>query len=290
MRNNPAAQKLQATTYPFVAFLALQPRRGPSSSSQKASLTVLSRHQGPSIPLASGPTSPRVLTTHLTEQLLPRVTPVLGRIRAQVSEREAVLAVAARERERERALRAEQDRAFAESARRDKERIERKMAEERQAKEEERRRSLEEERAREEEAREEEARQRWEDTRMAWRRWGRKTLLPREPRPGEQGRGKTVRVGVRMPDGRRAVRFFGEGDALSAVFVFVDALFIPDGPAYAPQNDPTTPPESVGDATGEAALVRAVEASGRGAAWWGFRLATVYPRREIAWQAGKEGR
>lgn len=123
---------------------------------------------------------------------------------------------------------------------------------------------------------------------MAWRRWGRKTLLPREPRPGEQGRGKTVRVGVRMPDGRRAVRFFGEGDALSAVFVFVDALFIPDGPAYAPQNDPTTPPESVGDATGEAALVRAVEASGRGAAWWGFRLATVYPRREIAWQAGKK--
>lgn len=122
---------------------------------------------------------------------------------------------------------------------------------------------------------------------MAWRRYGRRTLLPREPRPGETGRGKTVRVGVRMPDGRRAVRFFGEEDSLTAVYAFVDTFFIPDGLEYAPAGDPETPPE--GEQLGEQGLLHAMEKVGKkNGEWFGFKLAMAYPRREIHWEAGKK--
>ncbi|GJE94004.1 hypothetical protein PsYK624_101720 [Phanerochaete sordida] len=281
-----AAQKLQATTYPFVAFIALQARRGSSSNSQSPVLTILSRHQGPSIPAATAPTSARTLITHLQEQLLPRVTPYLTRVRAQTLDKETARLVAERERERDRALRAEQDRAFEESARRDVERIERRRAEQRQAEEDARRQAEAEEQAQAQARREEEERAAWAETRMAWRRYGRRMLLPREPRPGESGRGKTVRVGVRMPDGRRAVRFFGEADSLTAVYAFVDTLFIPDDAAHAPARDPAEPP--VGAAPGEQGLLHAMEQAGKkNGEWFGFRLAMAYPRKEIHWEPGK---
>jgi FAS-associated factor 2 len=281
-----AAQKLQATTYPFVAFIALQARRS-SSTSQSPVLTVLSRHQGPSIPSATAPTSARALVTHLQEHLLPRVTPYLTRVRTQATEREAVLAVASRERERERALRAEQDRAFEESARKDRERIERRRAEEREAQEAARRLAAEDQRAQEQARKDDEERARWSEKRMAWRRYGRRVLLPREPRPGEQGRGKTVRVGVRMPDGRRAVRFFGENDSLTAVYAFVDTLFIPDTPEFSPSSDPMSPPE--GEELGEIGLLQAMEkVQKKNGEWFGFKLAMAYPRKEIHWEAGKK--
>ncbi|KAF7356769.1 UBX domain-containing protein [Mycena venus] len=95
-----ASLKLQATTYPFVAFVALQPKRTPrsanSSTSGTPTLTVLSRHQGP----PSGPTSPAALAAHLETQLLPRVSPFLAQLRAA---QHAAFA--------DRALREEQDRA-----------------------------------------------------------------------------------------------------------------------------------------------------------------------------------
>lgn len=283
-----AAQKLQATTYPFVAFIALQARRNNSGSNgpQSPVLTILSRHQGPSIPETTAPTSARALVTHLQEQLLPRVGPYLTRVRSQAAERDAVLAVAARERERERALRTEQDRAFEESARRDREKIERRRAEQEEAEETARRVAEEEQRAEAQAQREEEEKARWSEKRMAWRRYGRKALLPREPRPGEQGRGKTVRVGVRMPDGRRAVRFFGEADSLTAVYAFVDTMFIPETPEFASASDPTSPPE--GEQPGEMGLLHAMEKVGKkNGEWFGFKLAMAYPRKEIHWEAGK---
>ncbi|EKM53069.1 uncharacterized protein PHACADRAFT_259225 [Phanerochaete carnosa HHB-10118-sp] len=282
-----AAQKLQATTYPFVAFIALQARRGSGSgSSQSPVLTILSRHQGSSIPAATAPTSARTLVTHLQEHLLPRVIPYLTRVRAQTLDKEAARAAEAREREHDRALRAEQDRAFEESARRDRERIEKKRAERRQAEEDARQQAEAAQRAEEQARRDEEERAAWAATRMAWRRYGRRALLPREPRPGETGRGKTVRVGVRMPDGRRAVRFFGEMDSLTAVYAFVDTLLIPDAPEYAPVGDPATPPD--GEELGEQGLLRAMEKVGKkNGEWFGFRLAMAYPRKEIHWEAGK---
>ena len=120
---------------------------------------------------------------------------------------------------------------------------------------------------------------------MEWRRWIRRALVMREPRPGEAVRGKTMRVGVRMPDGRRVVRFFGEGDPLSALYAYVDSLFIP--PEFIQDADPPTPPE--GALTGEAALVGAMKKSGRAPEkWWGFKLVLAYPRREIPWEADKK--
>lgn len=198
-----------------------------------------------------------------------------------------MLAVAAKERQRERALRAEQDRAFEESARRDRERIEKKRAAEKEAQEVARRQAEEEQRAQEQAKQAEEEKARWAEKRMAWRRYGRRALLPREPRPGEQGRGKTVRVGVRMPDGRRAVRFFGELDSLTAVYAFVDTMFIPDTKDFAPALDPTSPPE--GEEPGEMGLLHAMEKVGKkNGEWFGFKLAMAYPRKEIHWEAGKK--
>ncbi|KZT70698.1 hypothetical protein DAEQUDRAFT_688992 [Daedalea quercina L-15889] len=269
-----AAQKLQATTYPFIAFMALQQRRVVGSgSSASPTLTVLSRHQGPSIPSTSAPTAAQTLITHLTEQLFPRVTPFLAKVRSQAAERE-----------HERQLRAEQDRAFEESRRKDKERIEARQQEEQRAQQEERRRAEAETRAREEARAQEVARRAWEAHRMEWRKYLRRGLVMREPRPGETGRGKTMRIGLRMPDGRRAVRFFGESDTLSALYAYVDSMFVPkEVPEKA---DPQTPPAD--GAPGEAGLIKEIEGSDRAPEkWWGFKLWLAYPRKEVVWEAAK---
>ncbi|KAI0354051.1 hypothetical protein OH77DRAFT_1426463 [Trametes cingulata] len=269
-----ASQKLQATTYPFVAFIALQPRRAPASSAPPApTMTILSRHQGPSIPSTSAPTSAQTLVTHLTDHLLPRVSPFLAQLRAQEAERE-----------RERALRAEQDRAFEESRRRDAERAQQRAREERAAAEERKRAAEAEARAAEERRKAQEAKKQWDAHRMAWRRWIRRGLVMREPRPGENGRGKTMRVGVRMPDGRRVVRFFGENDSVTSLYAYVDSLFIP--PEFIQDADPPTPPE--GGWVGEDGLVGEMQRSGKPAEkWWGFKIFLAYPRREIAWEPEK---
>lgn len=285
-----ASQKLQATTYPFVAFIGLQPRRGGSSNSTSSPvLTVLSRHQGPSIPSASAPTSASVLTVQLIDSVLPRVQPYIQRVRTQATEKAQQKAVEHDRRERERALRAEQDRAFEESKRRDKERILQSIEQDRRKSEEARRVADDAARAEVEREEAEVQRAHWEEKRMEWRRWARRGLVPREPRPGnaEPSRGKTVRIGVRMPDGKRGVRFFGEGDSVTAVFAFVDTMFIPDGVAFSSDLDPKSPPGGV--AAGEEGLVQAMQGSGKvGEKWWGFKLALSYPRHEIQWEAGKK--
>ncbi|TFK78398.1 hypothetical protein K466DRAFT_668456 [Polyporus arcularius HHB13444] len=270
-----ASQKLQATTYPFVAFIALQPRRAPASSAPPAPMmTILSRHQGPSIPSTSAPTAAQTLVAHLNEHLLPRVNPFLDKLRAQATERD-----------RERKLREEQDRAFAELARKDAERIEKRRQQERAAAEEKQRAAEAEARAAEEQRKAEEAKKLWEAHRSEWRRWIRRGLVLREPRPGENGRGKTMRVGVRMPDGRRVVRFFGENDSVTSLYAYVDSLFIP--PEFGQDVDPATPPG--GAWVGESGLSGEMEKSGRTPEkWWGFKLVLAYPRREIPWEADKK--
>ncbi|KAI0655019.1 hypothetical protein C8Q70DRAFT_1047654 [Cubamyces menziesii] len=265
-----AAQKLQATTYPFVAFIALQPRRAPASAEPPApTMTILSRHQGPSIPSTSAPTAAQTLVKHLTEQLLPRVNPVLDKLRSQEAERE-----------RERALRAEQDRAFEESRRRDAERALQRAQQERAAAEEKKRAAEAEARRAAERRKAEEAKKLWEAHRMSWRRWIRRGLVVREPRPGEAVRGKTMRVGIRMPDGRRVVRFFGENDTVTALYAYVDSLFIP--PEYVQDADPVSPPE--GGSAGEDGLAGEMQKSGKSVdKWWGFKIVLAYPRKEIEW-------
>lgn len=215
-------------------------------------------------------------------------------------------------RERERALRAEQDRAFEDSRRKDMERRMQREEEERRAVVEKREREEEERREKERAEREERERKESEERRMAWRRWERRVLILREPRPGEgrspvrggssppgnvngngNGRGRTLRIGVRMPDGRRAIRFFGETDGLIALFAFVDSLFIPahlssDDDPLSPPSSPSLAPPSPGQ--GEELVLsemRRLQVSQVPEEWWGFKLWLQYPRREIAYEAGR---
>lgn len=192
-----AALKLSATTYPFVAFVSLHPRSGPrSASSSTPQLSVISRHSGS----PQTQTSAAVLHAYITTTLVPRVTPLLNRLRAE-----------ARTRQQERDLRAEQDRAFAEAERLDRERMLKRREEEarlqREA-EEIQRKQL-----------EERMREQWKNE---WRRHARSTL-PVEPGPECAGR---LRIGMRLPDGQRLVRHFGPSDTLDVLYTFVDVQFV----------------------------------------------------------------
>ncbi|KAG6908452.1 hypothetical protein DXG01_004535 [Tephrocybe rancida] len=268
-----AAEKLQATTYPFIAFLSLQPRRAPSSASrptttsttstQKPTLTVLSRHAGPSTS-SSAPTSPATLTTHLQTQLLPRVLPFLSRLR---STQEAL--------ERDRALRDEQDAAFHATAARDRERIEGLMAADREAAE----RALAERelasRRAEEEQRAKEALERIKETRFAWRKWF-FSLFQNTPEPLTG-----TRIAIRFPTGSRLIRTFPSSDSLTHLYSFVAGhLSPPSSPSTVPQISPA------GDAPSsplEAALLPHLSAGAQ--EWWGFLLVSSYPRAPLPWKA-----
>lgn len=236
-----ASQKLGVTTYPFVAFISLHPvpqhLGGPSThrSGSGPKLTVLSRHEGS----PTTKTSASTLTTHITTSLLPRVTPLLSRLRTERWERA-----------QERRLREEQDRAFAETAARDKERVLKKQAEERAA--------AEAVRKAEEERKEREARK---ANLAAWRRYARRTLLVPEPKADG------VRIGIRMPDGKRVVRMFGRQDSTVDVYTFVETLFIPASDD--PSTDPSTPPPGFGNAAASSEHE------------WAFGLVTSFPRKEI---------
>lgn len=266
-----ASEKLQATTYPFIAFVALQPRRSPNSSSsarssnsQQPVLTVLSRHQGKPYPSGTGPTSTQTILDHLDRQLLPRVNPFLERLRGQQ-----------RERERDRQLREEQDRAFQEAARRDKQRIEAKMAAER-AEAEAKRRAEEETKAAALQKQQQEAELKLkEELRMNWRRWTRKAVVG-----PIVAAGGNFRIAIRLTTGSRIVQGFAPTTSLTALYAFVDAQLVP--PHFEPQDDPDAPPE--GADMGEKALESRIRAVGSAADWWGFQLVTAYPRSEIPWK------
>ncbi|KAJ6466984.1 hypothetical protein C8R45DRAFT_1079465 [Mycena sanguinolenta] len=270
-----ASLKLQATTFPFVAFVALQPKRTPRSASSSSTpppstLTVLSRHQGP--PSGNGPTSPTALANHLETQLLPRVTPFLAQLRAA-----AHAAIA------ERTLRAEQDAAFRATAERDVARIQARMdaeARERRAAEE-AREAAETEAAKVASAREEAERR--ANERARWRRWTRKALsgVP-EDRDG-------VKLAIRMPDGGRVVRRFADGRSLTALYAFVDAQLV-DGAGAGEGDAGERSPKGHAASQLEAAMEAQIADAGAGArgadAWWGFQLVLAYPRRDIPWSRG----
>ncbi|SJL06638.1 uncharacterized protein ARMOST_09980 [Armillaria ostoyae] len=250
-----ASEKLQASTYPFVAFVAIQPTRHSQSSSPPPTLTVLSRHQG-----LRETTAPKLLN-HLQDNLIPRVQPYLERVRNSQ-----------RALERDRTLRQQQDQAFADTARRDKERILAKMAEEKRVEEE---RRAEERRVQEEavrQQREVEERKKRESERMVWRRWARSALVKPE-NPSDR-----LRIAVRLPEGQRLMRRFGTTDTLTALYAFVDREFIPA--KYAAQDDPQSPPEA-GDVESK------IEDMGGQRGWWGFMLHSAYPRVEVPWEPRK---
>lgn len=224
-------------------------------------LTILSRHQGRSS------TSASTLTAHLDSHVLPRVLPFLN-----------TLLYEDKARERDRLLRAEQDRAYEETRRRDRQKWER----------EERERSL---RRQEQLRREAEERERVErelrraETRAAVRR---AVAASRAPAEGLKGKGKEkdgegegeVRVVLRMPAGQRIVERFAREDSVSVLYATVDALLLLSGD------------EGGDDGVEEGKMdVKMGELDGvvgreGGKDFWGFKLVNAYPRKEIEWRAG----
>jgi FAS-associated factor 2 len=96
--------------------------------------------------------------------------------------------------------------------------------------------------------------------RVAWRRWARRALVGTEDTTSAG-----IRIGVRLPDGRRIIRRFSPKDSLTSLYAFVDTQFIgADSPA---ESDPEQPPEGYVNE-------------------WEFKLVTTYPRQEIEKDVG----
>ncbi|KAG7090332.1 hypothetical protein E1B28_009451 [Marasmius oreades] len=292
VRDTPAftaSLKLSVTTYPYVAFVGLQPSRSTrphlnsnsSSTSDpitQSTLSILSRHQG----LSS--TTPEALCTHLTETLLPRVSPYLERVRSS-------RAVAEREKERqeevrrsERMMREQQDHAFEESARRDRERILKKIQEDEEKKRVEER----EKREKEEEERKKQVERESAERRVRERARRREWLGDRFFPSSEEGEGD-VRVAIRMPDGKRVVkRFRGDADTLSSVYAFVDVQLFDPRSYEGSSSSFSAFPSSTNVHEAIQTLMQNLESTTEDpATWWGFRLVSAYPRKEIPWVPGK---
>lgn len=188
------AMLLEAGTYPFIAFIALQPHRTRHSSTPTPRSAVLSRLEGS--PQSS--MSAASIVSHISEVVLPRTQPYLNRLRAERGQREL-----------ERSLRAEQDRAYAEASRLDMERVKQRRAE---------RADLERaERDRAEEAARHSAAAAKAD---AWRSWARKHLVPPEPAPAEND----IRVAIHLPDGRNLLRRFAPDTRVEQLYAFIDTV------------------------------------------------------------------
>lgn len=164
-------------------------------------------------------------------------------------------------------MRAEQDAAFAESARRDREKIEMRVREEKAAEEAKR---LEEEKAMQEEERKRQRAQ----VKRSWRKLRRGELIPAEA--------KELRMGIRLGDGERLMRGFAKADSVTALHAFVDAHLVPAEEIS--EKDQVIFDQGEDD---EYEIVRMIEDAGQSAdEWWGFKLFTAYPRREVAWTPG----
>ncbi|CDU22737.1 uncharacterized protein SPSC_01367 [Sporisorium scitamineum] len=195
------ATTLQAITYPFVAFIALQPSRSSSRSSAASASSspraaVLSRLEGS----PASATSAGTIASHISDVLLPRTRTYLDRLRAEK-----------RRREMERQLRAEQDRAYQEASRRDAERIAARR-------EQERLKALEAQRLREEQEQQEQLQRK----RLAWQKWALQHLVPAEPSSSSE----SLRLSFRLPSGKTLTRRFSPADTVAEVFAFVEASSI----------------------------------------------------------------
>jgi len=191
-----AATILEATTFPFLAFLSQQPLpqsrlTGSASSSLPTKITVFSRLEG----LAQ--TSLPSLRSHLNETAIPRLSPFLTRLRGQK-----------REREQHRLLREQQDRAYAESAAKDLARVRAKEAElsaQKEAAEKQRLSVLEKEREVERRA-----------------NWRKRTAASFGPEPAEGGSEDTLRLVIRLPDGKRLVRRFAHSERAERIWELIE--------------------------------------------------------------------
>lgn len=144
-------------------------------------------------------------------------------------------------------------------------------------------------RAEEERARkEEEERKKREEVRMKWRRWTRRELKVKEQQEKDAGK---LRVAMRLPSGERVIKQFASKDTLTTLYASVDANLVPA--SHKPEADPEDPPQQASGSEMEQLLERTVlkkYATGASAMqeYWGFKIASAFPRVEIPWQKGVE--
>ncbi|KAI8445243.1 hypothetical protein BY996DRAFT_4598462 [Phakopsora pachyrhizi] len=245
---------LDASTYPFVAFVSLKAKRPASTTSSISAstnrsttnvMTVCTRLEGSPHDTTSSASIINVINTIV----LPRTSSFLGRLKKEKSRREA-----------DRRLREEQDKAYAEAGRLDRERVMKKMAElEAESKriEELRLKDLENERKKKERIDLEEQKQRW-------RYWARKERLRQEPEKG-------TTIGFRLGNGKRVIRKFLADDSLESLYLFVE---VESGKGIRSTNDREE--DEKDDGTKD--LPRPREDYQH---QYGFKLSTAMPRRTI---------
>jgi FAS-associated factor 2 len=201
---------------------------------------------------------------HIEHQLLPRVNPFLTRFKSQLQERE-----------KDRVIREQQDRAFQESAERDRQRIQARIRSEQEEAERER---LENEARCQEVQRmqlEREKQANLQALRLQYRRWMRKCIVPTEHR-GANG----IRLALKLPGNTRVVRTFSPSSTLTELYAFVDTQMLPL------TLQPETDPEHIleGPEPDLQKLDSYIQSQANDAAsWWGFNLVLSYPRREVKW-------
>jgi FAS-associated factor 2 len=203
-----AGLKLNATTYPFVAFVALHPVRtrslATSAGPPQNVMSVLSRHSG------AAETTPQALVQHLQSKLLPHMRPVLEKYGLEERTRETD------RREREES----EQRAFL-ASQRDSERILR-LREERERKEREAELKIRE--AENLEREQERKRITLASRRAYWKHSAATSVVFTSP---------NTRITVRLPDGRRAIHQFNDKQPIGDLYSFVAselATSLPDLP------------------------------------------------------------
>lgn len=243
-----AAHILDATTFPFLAFISLQPKRSSliptnlNSHSRRTSInlmTVCTRLEGS----PQHTTSSRSIVNTIQTVVLPRTASYLNRLKLEKAKREA-----------DQRLREEQDRAYAEAGRLDRERVMRKKAEleaESRRAYELRQKELEGEKRRREKAEEAEQKSRW-------RHWARQERMPEEPSDGG------VTIGFRLGNGKRVVRKFKADESIEALYTFVDVVSGELAPGFEASEASAVPRPRAGYLHS-----------------YGFKLSTAMPRRTL---------
>ncbi|KAJ9108609.1 hypothetical protein QFC19_002326 [Naganishia cerealis] len=258
------SQTLQATTYPAISFFSLMPVTPSSSSGSSSStssnskFTILTTVQGSPSTTTSTPSLIQLITT----TIVPRTRPFLNRLRR---ERHAL--------EEARRVREEQDRALAETERRDRDKILAiRRANEARARME-REEALRVAEAREIEQREREQREKDLVDIREWRRYAKRYLLRQEPGLEQVKAKQAIRVQIRLPHGAPAVRAFPvHMDTAREVYIWAETLLL-DGD---------------GDEDTEARLPAGFSATEYPAAGRGqphLELFTAYPRKHVSLDA-----
>jgi FAS-associated factor 2 len=118
-----------------------------------------------------------------------------------------------------------------------------------------------------------------EELQMNWHHWTHKSIVA--PLATSN---RSLRIAICLAMGMCLVQSFVPTTSLTALYAYVDSQLILLH--FELKNNPCTAPE--GTEIGEKALESQIHATGSARKWWGFQLATAYPRSksEIPWKQG----